>query len=382
MKTLSFFSLSVLFTLVSSHSYSQISTILYFDENGKGLDAKKHAAFYRMVSTDGNGKFADDVNDFYLNGKPMAKGRLNLIDKHNSRNSYWIGKLLKYNDDGKLVQQESYDENGYLDGIQVTTNSDGRKTQELEYTHGNLVKDYFLSYDKKGNEVKCSYLTHLPMNLASSDKIIMPFTLKKIVYNDGIPVQYYFVDGLSVAVKLSTKQLYGDYYEAYVTIENGTGEQFNFDPTDITASLEKDGKVEDGEVLSYNLYMKKAKRRQAWTSAFTAFAQVAAATSAGYSSSNTNANVTSSSGRSVSIQASTTSYNGAAAYGASQNATNNMNQLASQQYNIRQSISEGYLKLNTIFPNSRLIGFINIKHKDADHIYLNVPVNGKVYHFE
>jgi len=59
-----------------------------------------------------------------------------------------------------------------------------------------------------------------------------------------------------------------------------------------------------------------------------------------------------------------------------------MNNLVSQQYNIKQTISEGYLKINTLFPNTRLVGFVNIKKEDADHIILNIPVNGKVYHFE
>jgi len=80
--------------------------------------------------------------------------------------------------------------------------------------------------------------------------------------------------------------------------------------------------------------------------------------------------------------AKTTSYNGAAQYAATQNASNNINQLVNTQYDIKRTISEGYLKLNTVFPDSRLVGFINIKLQDADHILLNVPVNGKIYHFE
>lgn len=372
----------ILLMLISAHAFSQNVTFLYYDENGKGLDTKKHAAFYRNAVLDDNKKTADTVNDFYMNGNPMAKGRLSVVDKHNNNNGYWIGKVSKFNEDGKLVQLLNYDENGLLNGIQQNINPEGYKTEEFEYLHGNLVRDYYLRYDKKGATTKCSYLTHLPMSLASSDKTIVPFTLKKITYNDGVPVQYYLIDGLSVAVKVSTKQLYGDYYEAYVTIENGSGEQFNFDPTDITASLEKDGKVQEGDVLSYDQYIKKVNRRQAWTAAFTAFAQAAAATTAGYSSSTTNAYARSSSGKSVSVQSTTTSYNGAATYAAAQNAVSNVNQLTNQQYDIKQTISEGYLKLNTIFPNSRLVGFVNIRREPADHIYLNVPVNGKVYHFE
>jgi hypothetical protein len=128
--------------------------------------------------------------------------------------------------------------------------------------------------------------------------------------------------------------------------------------------------------------MSKVKRRQGWSTAFAAFAEVAAASSAGYSSSTTNAHAESSSGRSISVHSTTTSYDANAAYNASQNAANNLNQLANTQYDIKNTISQGYLKMNTIFPNSRIVGFVNITFEYADRIYLNIPVNGKVYHFE
>jgi hypothetical protein len=220
------------------------------------------------------------------------------------------------------------------------------------------------------------------MKLSTTDKVIVPITQRKVIYQDDEPVQFYFADGLSVAVKLSTKQLYGDYYEAYVTIENGSGDQFDYDPSEITASLIDGDVATEGEVLVYKDYMQKVKRRQAWTAAFSAFANVAAASTAGYSSTNTNIYAKSSSGKSVSVHGNTTTYDAGAALAASQNASNNMNQLANQQYDIKNTISEGYLKKNTIFPNSRLVGFVNIKFQNAQHILLNVPVNGKVYHFE
>jgi hypothetical protein len=374
--------LSFSMALCYLHGHAQEKLTLYYDENGKGLDTKKKAAFYRIVTFDQSNKPIGIVEDFYLNGKTQAKGEASIIDKFDNRKSRWKGQVQNYDEKGKLSGQSNYDEEGRLDGAQVTYNTDGIKSEEFEYSHGNPTKDYYLTYDKKGNAIRYSYLTHLPMKLATSDKVIVPFTEKKLIYQDGIPVQFYFIDGLSVAVKISTKQLYGNYYEAYITIENGSGNQFDFDPSDITASFIKDGKVTEAEVLGYTEYMKKVKRRQSWTAAFTAFVEVAAASSAGYSSSNLNATAQSSTGKSVTINATSSTYNGAAAYAASQNAANNMSQMANQQYNIKQNINEGYLKINTVFPNSRIIGFINIKHEDADHILLNVPVNGKVYHFE
>jgi len=368
--------------LLSTYAVAQNKTFLYYDINGRGLDTKKKAEFYRVVELDQNNKAVGVVEDFYMNGKPLAKGEAAIVDKFDNSKSRWKGPVQTFNDKGKLVGQYNYDEDGLLDGHQVKYNSEGVKTEEMEYSHGNPTKDYYWAYDKNGATSRYSYLTHLPMRLATSDKVIVPFTEKKLIYQDGIPVQYYFIDGLSVAVKISTKQLYGSYYEAFITIENGSGNQFDFDPSYITASFDLDGKISEAEILSYNDYIKKVKRRQAWTAAFTAFAEAAAATSAGYSSSNLNAYAQGSNGKSVSVHASSTSYNGAATYAASQNAANNVGQMLNQQYDIKRNISEGYLKINTVFPNSRLIGFINIKQENADHILLNVPVNGKVYHFE
>lgn len=382
MKNVFIFLFAILFSLHTFKAYPQNKLTLYYDENGKGLDTKKNAYFYRFVALDQRNLPTDMVDDYYMNGQRMATGKALIVDKLDNRKSAWKGVVNKYNEKGKLAVIHNYDDNGYLNGTQTVFNSDGTKAEVYEYNHGNPSKDYYLAYDKTGAELHYSYLTHQPMRLATTDKVIVPFTERKVIYQDGSPVQFYFLDGLSVAVRISDKQQYGRYYEAFVTIENGSGNQFDFDPTDITASLSLKGKVEAGEVYSYNDYIKKVNRRQAWSTAFTAFAEVAAATSAGYSSSTTNAYGITSSGRLVSAHATTTSYNGAAQYAATQNAANNLNQMAGAQYEIKRNISEGYLKLNTIFPNSRIIGFVNITFDSADKIYLNIPVNGKVYHFE
>ncbi len=380
MKSLLVSALSIF--LLCTHVHGQEQTTLYYNEDGKGLDTKKKAEFYRVVTFDKGNNPVGQVNDFYMNGKPLASGEASIIDKYDNHNSRWKGEVSTYNEKGKLSGKNNYDSNGLLDGIQIKYNEDEVKTQEMEYLHGNPAKDYYLVYDKKGNVSHYSYLLRLPMNLATTDRNIVPITAKKVIYQDGQPVQFYLVDGLSVAVKLSTKQLYGNYYEAYITIENGSSPEFDFDPSYITASIEKGGEVESAEVLTYDEYMKKVKRRQGWAAGFSAFAEVAAATSAGYSSTTTSVYAHNSSGKSASVHATSTSYDGAAAYAASQNAANNIGQLANQQFDIKKTISEGYLKRNTVFQNSRVVGFINIKYSDADHMLLNVPVNGKVYHFE
>jgi antitoxin component YwqK of YwqJK toxin-antitoxin module len=186
---------------------------LYYDANGKGLDTKKKAVFYRVVTLDASGKPTGPVEDFYPNDKPMASGEASVVDKFDHTRSRWKGAVVTYNEKGKVSGHSNYDADGWLDGTQTLVNADGEKEQEQEYVHWNPARDYYLVYDKKGNTMRYSYLTHLPVKLATTDKVIVPVMERKVIYEDGQPVQFYFGDGLSVAVKLSTKQLYGDYYD-------------------------------------------------------------------------------------------------------------------------------------------------------------------------
>ena len=193
--------LTLFVCLWTSQIHAQEKLKLYYDQNGKGLDTKKKASFYRVVTFDSNNKPVGIVEDFYMNDKPLAKGEASVIDKFDNRKSKWKGQVQNFSEKGKLASQNNYDDDGLLDGKQINFNSDGVKTEEFDYTHGNPIKDYYLAYDKKGTVTHYSYLTHLPMKLATTDKIIVPFTEKKVIYQDGIPVQFYFEDGLSVAVK-------------------------------------------------------------------------------------------------------------------------------------------------------------------------------------
>jgi len=380
MKTL--LTLLTVFLFASNVAFAQEKLTLYYDADGKGLDTKKKAVFYRLANFDDMNRPTGIVHDFYMNDKPLAEGQLANLDKFDHNKSRWKGSVTTYSDKGKLSGHWNYDENGFLDGTQTLLNADGRKEQELEYQHGNPAKDHYLFYDKKGNAIRYSYLTHLPMTLSTTDKDIVPFSNRQTIFEDGQRMQFYSLDGVTVSVKLSTKKLYGNYYEAFITIENGSNPQFDFDPAGITASLESGGVAQEGEVLTYDDYMKKVKRRQGLATAFTALVETANVASSAYSSSTTTVSAKTSSGRTATLKAKTTSYDGAAASAAAQQAGNDLNQMAGQQSAAKQTISEGYLKVNTIFPNSRIVGFVNIKHLDADHIYLNIPVNGKVYHFE
>lgn len=365
--------------------HAQEKLTLYYDKDGKGLDVKKRAAFYRIVTFDNSKRPIGFVEDYWPNGKIQLKSEAVYIDKLDNNKSVWKGPLLEYNEKGVVTKQYNFDEQGRRDGTQIDFNDDGKKMTEAEFTHGNATNDYYLVYDKSGTAVKYSFLNRQPMKLTTSDKVIVPASELKQVYQDGQVLEYYFVDGISVAIKIYRDKLYGDYYETFITLENGTGQQFNFDPATITAAYSYGKKAEDAEVLTYDYYIKKVNRKQKWSAAFNAFAEMSQASQAGYSAnvSNGYAIGASSNGAVAAVagQSVSQSYSGANQYAANQVASNNINNYNNQQYRIQQSIAQGYLKLNTVMPSSRLIGFVNIKYEKADGITINIPVNGKIYQF-
>tara|TARA_B110000977_G_C11011457_1_gene467843 strand:- start:199 stop:1338 length:1140 start_codon:yes stop_codon:yes gene_type:complete len=230
-----------------------------------------------------------------------------------------------------------------------------------------------------------------------------PIKEMNFYYKDGGVVEYYEENGLKIALQLSYVNNYGTYFRANILIQNLTGKDLNFNPSNISAKIDtKKGK--DAEVLTYNKYMKKVKRKQNWNAFAVSFSESMAASNAGYTSSNTQTNLnsqtrtnayaygysgniyasaygTSYSNTNANVSSTTQSYNGSAAYAAQQNASNNISNYQNKQYKIRQTLSEGYLKLNTIMNETEYLGYVNIKYKKTDRIQISIPINGKTYTF-
>ena len=230
-----------------------------------------------------------------------------------------------------------------------------------------------------------------------------PIKEMNFYYKDGSVVEYYEENGLKIALLLSFDNNYGTYFRANILVQNLTGKDLNFNPSNISAKIDsKKGK--DADVLTYGEYMKKVKSRQNWNAFAVSFSESMAASNAGYSSSNTQTNLnsrtrtnayaygysgntyasaygTSYSYTNANVSSSTQSYNGSAAYAAQQNASNNISNYQDKQYKIRQTLSEGYLKLNTIMNETEYLGYVNIQYKKTDRIQISVPINGKTYTF-
>ena len=230
-----------------------------------------------------------------------------------------------------------------------------------------------------------------------------PIKEMRYYYKDGGVVEYYQDNGLTIAVTLSYDFNYGKYYRANILIQNRTGKDINFHPSNITAKIHAKSGI-DTQVLTYAEYMKKVKKRQNWNSFAVAFSESMAATNAAYSSSTTHSSVSGYSNSFSSVYgyygntygsaygstysygsaygtSTTKKYDGAAAYAAQQNASNNIANYQNQQYHIKRTISEGYVKLNTIMNETEYVGYVNIRYKKTDRMVIYIPINGKTYLF-
>lgn len=316
----------------------------------------------------------------------------------------------------------------------------GNKKHILE---ANQNHNYILEFEKLPEEISEFDIIENPVNGANFYGIVIDKTAKEssfmdyqsfisdspvkefsFFYKEGNLIMVYNHLGLKVACSASIDKSFGSFYQVNLIIQNTTGNDVTFNPTLITARLYgkgvKDGPREslfdkrksnkndnsrlDAKVLTYAEYMKKVNRRQAWNEFAVGFSQGMAAYNAGHSTSTTNSNAsgyvntrssasgyignsygsvngTSSSYITANGTSTTNSYNGAAAYAAQQNAANNVDKYRNNQYEIKRTLSEGYMKINTISNESEYIGFVNIEYSSADILFVNIPINNSTYTF-
>lgn len=199
-------------------------------------------------------------------------------------------------------------------------------------------------------------------------------------YNDGLPWTYRqigdFVVGMTNYVD---KDGYGKNYQILIFIKNLGETSALFDPSLVTSTLvNKHGVKEEMKVYTYEQYMKKVKRHQAWTMALTGFAAGMNAGSAGYQTTYT---TTYGAGYVPYTQVHTT-YNYAAASAANMAANMQMMTLSKLMSDDKKTISQGYLKLTTVHPGEGILGYMNIKHEKGVLMIVNIPIEGQVFSFD
>lgn len=227
-----------------------------------------------------------------------------------------------------------------------------------------------------------------------------------IFYNEGYPVLKYTYKGILLAVKLLKKNEYGVYYQPQIIVQNYTNNDFLLDPSKVYAQYHYSGKYYNAKIYTDKefsvLVKKKMSSDRFWQGLAEGIASVGAGFSFASGSSNTyitaagksmnygffgnnlygNANVNT---MSAEIQNTTSakSYNGMNTFLASQYAKQNMLNLKAQQVDKLNALQGGYIKLNSIFPNSEYTGYTNILYsKEADSFLMKIELNNEEFFFE
>lgn len=240
------------------------------------------------------------------------------------------------------------------------------------------------------------------------DDFVAPYPVKEMgkYAENGNVITYIKYKGIIITTLPQAVKQYGKYYTINLSVQNLSGRSVLFDPSKISAKgwSQKKNEMFDMEVLSASEYDKKVANKQAWNKFWVALGEGMAASQAGQYSSTTTysgssytngsahasgyigntygyANAYGSAYTTTYGQSYTTSYNGAAAYAAQQQANANYNAYAKSQYEIREKLSDGYVKLNTIRNEVELSGYFNIKYKKLDNLIVTMIVDGEKFEF-
>lgn len=246
------------------------------------------------------------------------------------------------------------------------------------------------------------------------------FHKSSMYYHEGRLIKEINKNNLTVTSSLRQIQRNdGKYYTFDVSVINNTNHQVTLITKGISSEIfsKKGNKSIIVPALTRKEYLKIKKRRQNLRTGLMAFGAGMSAASAGYSSSTTTTNAsanysgTSNTNSSVNAYAygsggygyanatgtsttnysgniygtatsTTQSYDGAAAYAASQNEAAKINAFLQASEAAKKRWNNDYLKNHTLLPQETTSGLINIKYYKSPRIILTIPVDGELYVFE
>ncbi len=322
----------------------------------------------------------------------------------------------------------TYKEYHLINSINMPISSEGEE-HDMLFDHPNQIHCFALEFEKlpKGATFDVIENEQIPTayniygitpdttqvgEFVDLDKMVEDYPIIremiKYIKND-ILIQTIKAKDIAITMYVQGIKQYGKYFMVNMDIQNFSGKSilFALDNVSATGYTIKDGQIKQTiplEVLSAATYDKKVANRQAWNNFWVALGEGMAASQAGYSSSTTTYNGSSNtsvyanayaySGNTYGYanaygnaytttygKSHTTSYNGAAAYAAQQNASANVQRYASEQYQVREQLNEGYVKTNTIRNQVEYSGFFNIKYKKIDHINVTFRIGGIEFPF-
>lgn len=411
-----------------NYSYSQGVKLdtLYYDKDWKGVSNAAFATFYRVYDSKDKSDQKKHYRDYFITGELQAEGEYISIDEVDDSKSIFDGDYTTYYKSGKVEQKgyrdkgvgegeyTAYYENGLVkmhtfmkdgkaNGILTEFNEQGDMCTQIEMLNGKPRYDYYVLSNKDGYSNKMSLSDNTPIwespNLSE----------KKVDYRNGIAWPYYTKNGIMVAMTNTQVKDYGKWFQISLIIANHSVVPIEFDPEQMTSTLEKvNGQIVALDLWSSDRYMKKVRRRQNLMMVLAGIGEGLAAAGAGYSTSTTQTNMTyngysnsygnayaygtggyaygsynghNSYHGNASFTSTTVTYDAAAAYQAQVIASNRMAELGSSMLQEQAIKQEGYLKKTTIYPGDAISGYVNIKRIDGLSMTVCVNINGAKYEF-
>ena len=369
---------------------------IYYNRSGKSAANPLFAEYLRIALYPADSTARKEYKDFYLTGELRSEGYFLRTDSLDDSQTLFDGKNNSYYKSGKIFEKkhytngqlngsyQQYDESGELkieacylagklSGPHKTYNEDG-SCQIVEYNDGIPLHDYYLLTDPQGNTLKFRMADNMPVWETPA------ITERVTNFQDGTPWETYFKNGLIVSLTNSIVRDYGKWHRIGVLIANNSTIPIEFTPeTDIVAySADELNQTTYLPIWSYDNYMKKVKRGQAWEAALMGFSEGLATAGAGYSTSTTTGY--SSYGGYVSYT--TTTYSPTAALLANQASLQRMAEFNQAQENERNIKQMGYLKRCTIYPGDSICGYIHAEWVKGNRVAFVINIGGAEYLFE
>lgn len=369
---------------------------IYYNRSGKSAANPVFAEYLRIALYPADSTARKEYKDFYLTGELRSEGYFLRIDSLDDSQTLFDGENSSYYKSGKIFEKkhyangqlngpyQQYDERGklkidacYLDGKlsgpYKTCNEDG-SFRIVEYSEGKPLHDYYLRTDQQGNTLKFRMADDIPVweTPAIAERVTN--------FQDGTPWETYFKNGLIVSLTSSIVRDYGKWHRIGILIVNNSTIPIEFTPeTDIVAySADELNQTTDLPILTYDNYMKKIKRNQAWEAALMGLSEGLATAGAGYSTSTT----TGYSSYGGYTTYTTTTYNPTAAYIANQASQQRIADFAQAQENERNIKQMGYLKRYTIYPGDSICGYIYATWIKGNRVVFVINIGGAEYLFE
>lgn len=384
---------------------------LYYTKEWKYAPNKAFANFYRIAYYPADSLAKKQYRDYYVTGELQSVGNFVNIDALDDANSIFEGECINYFKNGKqssvrnyknglldgkfcvykddgLVETTGFYYNGQLSGICTTFLDDGAFVQ-IEYMNGKPVFNYYVKGDQNGNLTKFRMSDNTPIWETPM------ISERKTEHKDGTPWQFYYKNGVMIALTNTTVKDYGKWHRIDMVISNNTVMPIEFNPVNNikSTSVDKDGFTTNLEVWSSEEYLKKVNRAQIFAAVMMGLSEGLANANAGYSTSTTNTYHSGSAyaygsggyarGNYSGVTTSrTTTYDANAAYQARVLSQQRMADFGNALAREQETKKLGYLKANTIYPGESISGYVHVKRIKGETVQFVINIEGAEYVFD